>query len=288
MAEIVSIRSPLLKADISLKGAELKSLCRIGLQNCIWEVDEAHWNRNSPILFPIVGKLKNNRYTWEGEHYEMFQHGFARNQNFKIHAFDTSIAVFRLQQNSETLEQYPFDFILDVSYIVIGEKLIISYSVVNSGKAFLPFSIGGHPGFQLTEPLENYTLLFPNAFDADRFEIRDGLYTGGKETMHVERNFKLKNEYFQKDAIVFKQPSFNEVHLCKSDKSVLAVRCHDWNAVGFWTKPGAPFFCIEPWWGWADSHSSNGLLKDKEGIFWLEPNGNRSFTFEIEVFDSLT
>ena len=288
MAEIVSIGSPLLSADISVNGAELKSLCRIGLDNCIWEVDEAYWNRSSPILFPIVGKLKNNHYSLEGEQYEMLQHGFARNQNFKLYSFDTSSAVFRIEQNSETLAQYPFDFILDVSYQLIDAKLITTYSVVNSGNEFLPFSIGGHPGFKLTEPLENYNLLFPHAFEADRFEIRDGLYTGGKETMHIERNLKLNDEFFQKDAIVFKQPSFNEVHLCKWNKSVLAVRCQDWSAVGFWTKPGAPFFCIEPWWGWADSHSSNGLLKDKEGVFWLEPNGKRRFTFEIEVFDSLT
>jgi galactose mutarotase-like enzyme len=288
MAEIISIESPLLSAEISANGAELKSLRRIGLENSIWQVDEAFWNRSAPILFPIVGKLKNNRYSWKGEQYEMLQHGFARNQNFKIHAFDTSSAVFRLQQNSETLEQYPFDFILDVTYMLMDSRLITTYSVTNCGKASLPFSIGGHPGFQLTEALENYTLLFPHAFDAYRFEIQDGLYTGGKETMHVEQNFKLNNEYFQKDAIVFKQPQFNEVHLCKSDKSIVAVRCHDWNAVGFWTKPGAPFFCIEPWWGWADSIQSNGFLEDKDGLIWLAPNENRSFTFEIEVFDATT
>jgi galactose mutarotase-like enzyme len=283
MHEIIRIQSAELIAEIALDGAELKSLHRCGEENVIWQMDEAFWNRSAPILFPIVGRLKDNQYEWKSENYQMFQHGFARNQRFEIIEKEDSLAIFQIKSNVQTKSQYPFDFILNIKYELIGNQLLVAYTVVNQSDESLPFSIGGHPGFQLNGKLEEYHLRFPEKFITHNHLIDNGLYNGEKELLSVDKVFKLKNEYFQKDAIVFKQPSFNEVHLCKSDKSVLAVRCHDWSAVGFWTKPGAPFFCIEPWWGWADDTDASGKLTDKKGLIWLEAGKRKEFQFDIQV-----
>ena len=283
MLEIISIQSSELKAEIALIGAELKSLHANGKENVIWQVDETFWNRSAPILFPVVGRLKNNQYEWKSEDYQMLQHGFARNQRFEIIEKEDSFAIFQLKSNIQTLSQYPFDFILKIRYELIGNQLLVAYTVVNQSNELLPFSIGGHPGFQLYGKLEEYHLRFPEKFMTHNHLIDNGLYTGEKELLSVDKDFNLKTDYFESDAIVFKTPLFNEVTLCRSSHPVVTLRCQDWTAVGFWTKKNAPFFCIEPWWGWADHTDTSGKLTDKKGLIWLEAGKRKEFQFDIEV-----
>lgn len=284
MNKKVSIQSSELKAEISFTGAELILLQAFGKENVIWNVDETFWNRSSPILFPIVGRLKNNEYDWKSNKYKMLQHGFARNQNFELVEQSASFLNFQLKSNNETLSQFPFEFVLNVTYELKGNKLWVSYIVNNPGEELLPFSIGGHPGFQLIGKLEDYQLHFPEKFAANRHLIANGLYNGLTETLSVDNEFNLKTGYFDSDAIVFKSPQFNEVVLCRFSNPVLTLRCQDWTAVGFWTKKNAPFFCIEPWWGWADNINASGKLSEKEGLIWLEAGKKKEFQFEIEVY----
>jgi galactose mutarotase-like enzyme len=279
----VSIQSLKLKAEISIGGAELIFLQAFERENVIWKVDETFWNRSAPILFPIVGKLKNNEYEWKSNKYQMMQHGFARNQKFELVEQTTSFLNFQLKSNTETLSQYPFEFLLNVTYELKDNKLLVAYIVKNPGEELLPFSVGGHPGFQLNGRLEDYQLRFPSKFKTNNHLIENGLYNGKTELLSVQEYFELKTEYFESDAIVFKSPQFNEVVLCRFSLPVLTLRCQDWTAVGFWTKKNAPFFCIEPWWGWADNINSSGKLSEKKGLFWLEAGNEKEFHFEIEV-----
>ncbi len=283
MKEIISIKSSELQAEISLLGAELIALSSFGNDSIIWNVDESFWNRTSPILFPIVGRLKQNEYEWKSNKYQMMQHGFARNQKFELVEQTASYLNFQLNSNTVTLSQYPFEFLLNVTYEIKGSKLLVAFIVTNPGEALLPFSIGGHPGFKLTGKLEDYWLHFPEKFIADRHLIANGLYNGSTETLFLEKEFNLKADYFESDAIVFKSPQFNQVTLCKLSTPILTLSCQDWSAVGFWTKKNAPFFCIEPWWGWADDINTTGKLEDKKGLVWLEARKKIAFNFEIEV-----
>jgi len=280
---MLEIESTLLKAKISATGAELKYLSANGDDNLIWKTDDQFWNRSAPILFPFVGKLKDNCYEWNGRKYQMMQHGFARNEKFTVVRHTKEMVVLNLANNHSTFAQYPFPFHLEVKYELVDKSLITKFSVINTGQDMLPFAIGGHPGFRIDGSLSNYELLFPNYLEAERHLIIDGLYSGSKQFMKIGHNLQLIPQLFKRDAIVFKQPAFSEVTLCKEMNPIITLHCEDWSAVGFWTKPGAPFFCIEPWWGWADNINSSGKLKDKEGLIFLSPNERSDFSFRITI-----
>ena len=270
-------------AEISSKGAELKYLSKTNGENIMWSVDDAYWNRCAPILFPIVGKLKNDRYYWNDNSYTMKQHGFARDMEFQLIEQSANKVVFLLNTSESTIEKYPFHFELTVEYRMEENKLITTYTVKNTGKEALPFSIGGHPGFALNDNLENYFLQFPQDARAPRHLIKDGLYSGETTEVLFKKKHQLIKEDFSQDAIVVKQPLFNEVTLVHIDQPIVTMHCSDWTAVGFWTKENAPFFCMEPWWGWADHVDSTGKFNDKEGLTWLRPHDQRSFSYSIEV-----
>jgi len=281
-----SLKNNLFLVNVSKKGAEILSIHNlINKTEILWNPDLIFWNRISPVLFPIVGKLMNNSFKENGNKYSMLQHGFARNSEFKvIHHTENSLSM-QLTANEEFLKQYPFDFVLNISYILIDNCLDIHYSVTNLSAIDMPFSIGAHPGFALNKSLNQYKLVFDQPFTADRHLIEDGLYTG--ETQLIMQNtheLLLSDELIQHDAIVFKNVPFYRVTLCELDNTpVVTVSSSDFPHWGFWSKPGAPFFCIEPWAGLADSVEATGNLRDKEGIHLLEPNQTKQFAFSIEM-----
>jgi galactose mutarotase-like enzyme len=271
-------------AIIQLKGAELTHFSSRDGQNLLWKVDEAFWNRCAPNLFPIVGKLKNNCYVWDGQSYQMKQHGFARDAVFSISAQSENKVSLQLTANEATKAQFPFDFQLTISFECSENGLVIQHTILNNGQSRLPFSLGGHPGFQLSDSLNNYKLVFPKAFSANRWLIDNGLYTGAYEEMKIDKELPLNNELFESDAIVFKRPPFQSVDLVHiTSGNVVHLSCENWDAVGFWTKKDAPFFCIEPWWGWADKTDHSGNLLEKKGLYWLEKGAHKIVEYIISA-----
>jgi len=281
-----SLKNNLFFVNVSKSGAELLSIQNlINNMEILWNPDLKFWNRISPVLFPIVGKLMNNSFSENGNKYSMLQHGFARNSEFKvIHHTENSLSM-QLTANEETLNQYPFDFELKISYILLENRLDIHYSVTNLSAVEMPFSIGAHPGFAIDKPLNQYKLVFDKPFTADRHLIEDGLYTNETSpTMKNSQELLISDELIQSDAVVFKNVQFDRVTLCELDNTpVVSVSSADFPHWGFWSKPGAPFFCIEPWAGLADSIHATGNLRDKEGIEILEPNQTKQFSFSIEM-----
>ena len=282
---MIRLNNSQLIAEISIIGAELNYLSRSKGKNIMWTVDERYWNRCAPLLFPIVGRLKNNCYRWNNQEYQMNQHGFARDAEFEVLEQTTDTVTFKLCANPSTLKVFPFHFELHVTYTLRENTLINTYTMMNRGHEPLPFSIGGHPGFALEDALENYTLHFPNPFVDQRHLIQEGLYTGETKEVHFTQHYPLKTSDFENDAIVLKQPQFSQVTLAHKGNQLLTLQCDDWSAVGFWTKPTAPFFCIEPWWGWADRIDASGELSEKEGVNWLKPNEQKSVSFSILVHE---
>ncbi len=283
---IYSLKNNLFLVNVSKNGAEILSIHNlINNTEILWNPDLIFWNRVSPVLFPIVGKLKNNSYTENGNKYSMLQHGFARNLEFEIIQHTENSISMQLTSNEETLKQYPFDFCLNISYILVQNCLDIHYSVKNLSAVDMPFSIGAHPGFAIDKPLNQYKLVFDQPLTADRHLIADGLYTGeSSPTMQNTHELLLSDELIQHDAVVFKNVPFYRVTLCELDNTpVVSVSSSDFPHWGFWSKPGAPFFCIEPWAGLADSINATGNLRDKEGIQLLESNQTKQFSFSIEM-----
>ena len=216
-----------------------------------------YWNKTSPILFPIVGRLKNDSYTFNGKTYQLPRHGFARNLEFTFDKKSDSQVIFELNETEETKAIYPFCFKLLMAYTLMENELVIEYFVRNQSDEVLPFSIGAHPAFTISENFENYSLQF-NA--ADTFE-----------THHLE------NESFNGKTTL--------VDAKNKDKAILKVNYDHFPYLGIWTKQNAPFLCIEPWCGLADSSNHNGDLEEKEGINHLPAGEDFLRAIRIEILE---
>jgi galactose mutarotase-like enzyme len=279
---VISLQNPHITASISEQGAELQSLNHAEHGNIIWRKNDRHWNRFAPILFPIVGRLLQDQYRYGNETYAMKQHGFARDEMFEVIEQTATKVVLKLADNERTRLQFPFAFELFVTYELLDHAINIHYGVRNTGNSPLHFSIGGHPGFHLDGNLSDYYLDFGGEYVLPQHLIEGNYYSGESRDIKLSRNFKLEDSLFQADAIVLKNPPFQSLGFGKQGiGNIFTFHCKDWTALGLWTKPGAPFFCIEPWWGWADAIHANGKLEEKEGIQALAPEGQSTFEYTI-------
>lgn len=282
---IVTISNPQLSATINTFGAELLSLVKNN-KNYIWQVDEKYWNKTSPILFPIVGRLKNDNYTFNGKSYHLPRHGFARNMEFSFDKRSNSQVVFELNATEETKVNYPFDFKLFMAYTLLDNELVIEYFIRNLSDEVVPFSIGAHPAFAISENFENYSLHFNKEDVFETHHLENESFNGNSTLVETENNaIALNYTLFEKDALVFKQLKSNEVTLKNKNKAILKVNYDHFPYLGIWTKPNAPFLCIEPWCGLADSIHHNGNLEEKEGINHLPVGEDFLRAIRIEILE---
>ncbi len=280
----IELKSLKLQASISLKGAELIFFGNEKTGNILWSKQTAHWNRVAPNLFPIVGRLLNDSYTFQGKSYSLSQHGFARDREFEVAEQHETKVRLRLISDAESLLIYPFSFVFDVIYSLSETGLAISYETQNTGEETMHYSVGGHPAFQLDEPLENYYLEFDEAIQLEREELAGSYFSGETAYYGVSTHLNLSNELFENDAFVLKNPHFRSVSLKHIDgKTLVRMSCNSWTAIGFWTKKDAPFLCIEPWWGWADGVDSSGKLEEKAGIRSLDSGEKEIFKYELKM-----
>ncbi len=280
---IITLSNTKISASIDSLGAELIRLEKEH-QNYIWTVDETYWNKTSPILFPIVGRLKNDAYTIADKTYELPRHGFARNFEFQILNQTESSVVFVLESNSETLKSYPFEFKLQLEYELDGNELKMKYSVENKSNVTMPFSIGAHPAFTIEDSFSDYSLQFNEAEEFVSYELENEQFNNSYRKIHSENGqINLDYSHFEKDALVFKHLKSNNLTLLKKNQPFLSVNFKGFPYLGIWTKPNAPFLCIEPWCGLADNSNHNGNFMEKEGIQLLEKNG----VFQREIIISL-
>lgn len=254
-------------------------------RNILWQLNENFWNRVSPILFPIVGRLKNDTYRFHETDYDMKQHGFARDCDFEIVECTPNKVLLRLISNEETRISFPFDFIFDVEYVLSESTIEVRNTVQNTGNAILYFSFGAHPGFHIEGSITDYQLYISGATQMPRHLIQNGLYTGVIEMIefHSGGVLNLNDDYFKDDAIVFKNENIPSIQIWKENHPLLELAISGEPAPywGIWRKPGAPFLCLEPWWGIADSVNSDGNFTTKEGINALLLNEKRSFVYTM-------
>lgn len=282
---IITISNSQLSATIDTLGAELLSLVKNN-KNFIWTVDETYWNKTSPVLFPIVGRLKNDSFTFNGSSYPLPRHGFARNMEFSFDKKSEHQVIFELNETEETKANYPFDFKLLMAYTLMDNELVIEYFVRNQSDEVLPFSIGAHPAFAIEGNFEEYSLQFNKEDSFETHHLENESFNG-KTTLVASENNAISLNYalFEKDALVFKQLKSNEVVLKHLDKNILKVNFDHFPYLGIWTKPNAPFLCLEPWCGLADSIDHNGNLEEKEGINHLPAGEDFLRAIRIEILE---
>ncbi|RYY70291.1 MAG: aldose 1-epimerase family protein [Chitinophagaceae bacterium] len=280
-----------LKIIIHPKGAELVSLFdKSSGTEYLWQGDPAFWNKHSPVLFPIVGTLKDNAYFHKDQRYELSRHGFAREMIFDVVKQEKDRIVFSLYSSSETLEKFPFPFQFDISYQLKEKQLQVTYSISNTGDTEMFFSVGGHPAFRLpVDPAtvyNDYFLDFAQEENAGRWPISaDGLIEKEPIPLLNGTLLPLSKSLFQKDALVFKDLRSSSLHL-KSQKTTkgFTFAFEGFPYLGIWAAKDADFVCIEPWCGIADSVDSNQELSQKEGINRLEAGGIFERQWSVEIF----
>ncbi|WP_010522364.1 aldose 1-epimerase family protein [Aquimarina agarivorans] len=286
-----NIENDAIKISVKSTGAELASLYnKKTATELLWQGDATYWSGQAPILFPIVGGLKNNSYIHNDKTYQLNRHGFARRStNWKIEKIDNSSIQCTLTHDKSTLEVYPFEFTLVVNYTLVENTLVIEHHITNNGNEVMPFSIGGHPAFNCPSDKQtgynDYFLKFETKETVARhFLNEEGLLNGETKTVLNETDkLQLSKDLFKNDALIFKNLKSDQVSLYQSDKKILSVKFENFPFLGIWAAPNAPFVCIEPWIGHADKINSNQNLYTKEGSKSLLQNETFTVAYQISI-----
>ncbi|MET0573844.1 MAG: aldose 1-epimerase family protein [Pedobacter agri] len=288
---MITLENDYLKVSLNAKGAELQGLYSKETEiEYLWNANPKYWAKHSPVLFPIVGSLKDDHFKYKGKNYELPRHGFARDHVFEIEKTSSAEAVFTLTQSDETLKVYPFHFKLKLIYKLIDRKLNLTYEVINTGNETLLFSIGAHPAFAVPNTpntnYEDYYLAFNTDERLTYWKLEDGLVAN--ETGNIEldgHKLNLKHELFYNDALVFKNMQSSCISLL-NNKNDYGLHFHfeDFPFFGIWAAKDAPFICLEPWCGVADGVNHDHQLQRKEGITSLAPGKNWERFWEVECF----
>jgi galactose mutarotase-like enzyme len=280
-----------LTIEVKNLGAELCSIkSNSDGTEYLWQANNDFWGRSAPVLFPIVGKLINNQYIYNKNTYNLTQHGFARDIEFQVTAAVRDKIIFILESNEATLKNYPFKFQLQIDYKLKDNTLAVGYTVRNIGNDRMYFSIGAHPGFNCpiksSEKMEDYYL----EFECDENIPSNYLEKGGvskntKPFLNNEKMVKLSSELFREDAIILKGLKSNKISMrSKVTNKAVAVEFQGFPYMGIWSKPeGAPFLCIEPWYGIADYVDFTGDITEKEGVLSLKPFSEFNCQYNIVI-----
>lgn len=288
---MIVLQNEYIRAEISERGAELNSLKRVEDPDTqfIWQGDPKFWAARSPILFPIVGSLKNGAYYYDGYKYELAIHGFASSEMFKVESHSADEAVFVLNSTPRTLDCYPFEFSLRLRYSLTGTTLHFHYTVDNIGDKEMYFSLGAHPGFSLHSPFHQYYLMFDQPETIYPYRTFNKLVMEAPDDCLLANSRRLNLDYsmFVKGAYVCKNVRSSKLLLCSDDQAnAVEVGWDGFKALGIWTKPDAPFVCIEPWTGHGDTESCSGHIQEKPMITRLARGERFSAKLYIAIKES--
>ena len=291
MTMIHTIKNEFLTVSAENEGAQPLSIKKTG-DPCeyLWQGDPQFWNRRAPILFPIVGTLKNNQYTIQGKTYTLPIHGFARNKDFALFCKNENSLVFRLTEDEQTLLCYPFRFALQIRYHLEKNCLNVEYRVQITDDKILRFSIGGHPGFNAPlepgERLTDYFLEFEKAENLLRYVPVNGLLTSGVPVLLKQGNILfLSPDPFQNGTLIIKNPESEKFFLKnKKTKRWVCVELSGFPFLALWKRSEeAPYVCVEPWFGIPDPVDASGDFTTKQGIISLEPGNLFSCNYRIII-----
>jgi galactose mutarotase-like enzyme len=284
----ISLGTPKLKAVVKAEGAELTSLKDGEGRELLWQA-EAAWPRHSPVLFPIVGRVKDDRLRLGEASFPMGQHGFARDSRFTLVEQDATGCRFLLADSEATRAIYPFAFRFEVAYALHGATLAVTYSVTNPGEGTLPFSVGAHPAFRWPLPGGAGKLAHRIEFEQEEagpfFRLNEaGLIDQAPHALPTHgRTLGLREDLFRPSAMILLNPASRRLHYGAPGAPVLEVAWQGFGQLGLWMKPGADFLCIEPWAGYADIAGYEVDLWSKPGIEMLNAGETRRFTWRVSV-----
>lgn len=282
------IENGFLEVIINSSGCEIISVkTKEDKKEHIWQGNPKVWKRHAPVLFPLVGKYKNNSVKYQGKTYEMTQHGFARDMEFALVEQKQDMLIMKLGYNSETLNKYPFKFELFCSYVLKDRTIKAGWTVINKDDKTMYFSIGGHPAFicEGKETMAGCELVFETEAGELTYKALndEGLL---KEEQYIlklsDKRVVVTKDFFDKDAYVFENSGCHSVSVLSEGKNVVKLE-FEAPVFGLWSalKSNVPFICIEPWYGRTDRNSFSGTLSEREWQNKLE--AGQSFQKEYKI-----
>lgn len=292
MKEWIQLSNGTLTAEISPEGAQLMSLCAADGVEYLWQRDPAYWSGCAPVLFPIVGALRDDKTRINGNWYTMKQHGLARHRVFQADKQSKSRVVFTLKADEQSKQEYPFEFVLRVEYSLVENVLSTVFTVENAGDVSMPYAIGGHPAFNVPllpgERFEDYEVRFEKKETADCPRIAEG---GLIDVFHVLKHFEhmdilpLRHELFAEDALVFENLSSRKVRLLSrvSGRGV-EMDFSQFPMLGIWSaRNRGPFVALEPWAGCATRTDEGDEFTEKHAMRTLNPGESESLGFSVKI-----
>ena len=292
MGTISSIAKGRVTAAVDSAGAQLMSLTLDGGEY-LWQRDERFWPRCAPVLFPIVGNIRNDRADSAQGEIKFGRHGLARNYEHDLIARGDDSLTYELVSSDDTRAKYPYDFCLRMSYRIVDDALEQEFYVENTGDVTLPFVVGGHPAFNVPAPGDDadfsaYCLKFAKAWSytsptistetglldwQDRFELLDDSDT-----------LPLTHELFDVDTLTFEDVPERTVTLTGPAGHGMRVDFDGFDYLGVWSAPNAPFVALEPWCGTATRTDEDDVFEHKQGMMFLAPGESITKTFVMRPF----
>ncbi|KRB80809.1 aldose epimerase [Sphingomonas sp. Root710] len=283
------IASDRLTAEISPDGAELRRLTDGAGRDWLWDGDPAFWAGRAPVLFPIVGTLRDDQFRWQGRDYHLPRHGFARRRTFTLVEQGGDGVILRLESDDETRAAWPFDFTLDMIFTVRGATLTMTGRIANHSDGPMPTSFGFHPALRWPLPgtpgKAGHSIRFAKAEPAPIRRLGgDGLLDPAPRPTPVEGDIlRLDDTLFAEDALIFDRLESRALTYQGPGGARVAVDFEGMPYLGLWMKPGAGYLCIEPWQGFSDPAGFEGSLDEKQGMVTIAPGVSRSFTMAITI-----
>jgi galactose mutarotase-like enzyme len=272
-SEWIRISSGELSAQIDPQGAQLSALIDAAGHDLLWNGDPSVWTGRAPLLFPIVGALAGGSYRIGGHSYALPRHGFARTSRFRVMQATAGSAVFRLEADEVSRRIYPFEFALDMHFELAGPTLSLTAWVRNLGQGQMPASFGYHPALRwplpFGQPREAHYIEFASDEPAPVRRLGpDGLLRPERQPTPIAgRRLPLADSLFRDDVVIFDEIRSRSVTYGAQSGPRIRIDFPDAPCLAIWTRPGAPFICIEPWHGIADPQGYSGDFTAKPGVF---------------------
>ena len=286
---VVTLENQHIRIEIARLGAELVRLQDRAGRDFLWSGDPTFWKGRAPLLFPMVGRASGDHIRVNGLLYPLPQHGFARISQFELIEVTATRCTLRLSANDQTLLAFPFAFCLLVTYELHGGALTLSAKVQNKGPGLLPCSLGFHPAFRWplpdAAPGDAHEIIFAEPEPSPiRRLTPDGLLSAKSHPTPVQgRQLTLDHALFDEGALIFDQPASRSVVYGAKDGAAIEVAFPEMPHLGIWTKPDAPFICIEPWQGFASPEGYDGEFSERPGVVSILPGADRVFTMTVGI-----
>jgi galactose mutarotase-like enzyme len=285
----IEIKNEWLSARVSEQGAELQSLVLLSSgEEYLWQGDPDVWSGRAPVLFPLVGMLRDNTLVHDGQSLSIPKHGLARQAEFNSQQDNDDCATFTLLSSEQTLKSFPWRFELRCEFSLHGHRLQVNYRVINRDDSEMIFTIGSHPAFALPltdASLNDYAIEFAENETLDRYRLNDDglLEDTGTAMLNNSNRIELSPHLFDDDALIFKNIKSRLIHLTHNNVKRLSVDTGGAPHLGIWAIPGAAFVCIEPWYGYNSAVSDAIEFEHKPSMQRLAPGDEFSTGIGIEI-----